>query len=391
MAEPWSNWAGSVSCTPCQRAEPASEAEIVAAVRRASELGVPLRVAGAGHSFQPVVATSGVLVSLDAWAGIVSCDPEARVATVRSGTILHDLGEPLLAAGLAFENLGDVDVQSIGGALGTGTHGTGHDLGNLPSQVRLLRIVSASGEILECSREVDADLFSAASVSLGALGVLSTATLKLLSAYRLHERVWHCSADEILAEVTARVSAHRHFEFFWYPQRDLVEAKTLDTTESPPSELPERKRERIGWSAHILPSVREARFHEMEYSVPAAVGIECFRAVRERIRTRWPDLQWPVEWRTLRSDDAWLSTAHGRETVTISIHQDGQLPFRELFTDIESIFREFAGRPHWGKIHGLRAAELANLYPHFEDFQRLRRRLDPEGRFLSEHLRELFE
>jgi len=391
MTEPWSNWAGSVSCTPCERSNPIREAEIVEAVQRAAELGVPLRVAGTGHSFQPVVATSGVLMSLVGWAGIVSCDRDAKHATVRAGTILHDLGDPLLAEGLAMANLGDIDVQALGGALGTGTHGTGQTLGNLPSQVTELRIVTASGDVVECSREKEAELFAAARVSLGAFGVLSTATLNLVPAYRLHERMWRCSADEILSEVDARVDAHRHFEFFWYPQADRVEAKTLDPTDAAPDELPDQKGERIGWSAHILPSVRELKFHEMEYSVPAEVGLECFLEVRERIRARWPDLQWPVEWRTLRADDAWLSTASERETVTISIHQDGRLPFREVFTDIESVFREYAGRPHWGKVHSLRAAELAELYPHFEDFQRLRRKLDPEGRFSSEHLRDLFE
>ena len=389
--EPWSNWAGSVTCSPAERYEPASEGEIVAAVRRAEELGVPLRVAGSGHSFQPVVATSGVLVTPGAWSGIVSCDPMRRTATVRSGTVLHDLGEPLLAKGLAMENLGDVDVQTIGGALGTGTHGTGPTLGNLPSQLHAMRLVLASGEVVECSRDHEPELFAAARVSLGALGVLSTATLRLVPAYRLHERIWRCDAEEILAEIESRVASHRHFEFFWYPGADRAEAKTLDPTDAEESELPDRKRERIGWSARVLPSVREQRFHEMEYSVPAEAGVECFRAVRARIRDRWPELEWPVEWRTLRADDAWLSTASGRETVTISIHQDGQLPFRELFTDVEAVFREFAGRPHWGKIHGLRAAQLAELYPRFAEFQALRRRLDPDGRFLSEHLRELFE
>ena len=370
---------------------PAREEEIAAAIGRAAELGVPLRVAGSGHSFQPVVATSGVLMSLDAWAGTTACDEEARTVTVRSGTILHDLGELLLAEGLAMENLGDVDVQSLGGALGTGTHGTGHTLGNLPSQLTAMRLVLASGEILECSRDVEPEVFAAARVSLGALGVLSTATLQLVPAYRLHERTWRCSAEEVVAELPGQVAEHRHFEFFWYPHADRAEAKSLDMTDAQPSDLPGRKGERIGWSSNVLPSPRELRFHEMEYSVPAEAGADCFRAVRERIQARWPDLQWPVEWRTLRSDDAWLSTASERETVAISIHQDVQLPFRDLFSDVESIFREHAGRPHWGKIHGLRSAELAELYPHFEDFCRVRRRLDPEGRFSSDHLRELFE
>jgi FAD/FMN-containing dehydrogenase len=387
----WSNWAGSVSCAPHEFAEPSCEDELAALIREAGEHDREVRVVGSGHSFQPVVATTGTLVSLANWRGITACDPDALTASVRAGTVLHDLGEPLLARGVAMENLGDVDVQSLGGALGTGTHGTGHTLGNLPSQVIGLRLMLANGDLLECSAEHEPEAFAAARVSLGALGIISTATLRLVPAFRLHERIWRCGAPEILEGIEERVAAHRHFEFFWYPPRDLVEAKALQPTDAEPSDLADREGERIGWSPHIIPSVRELRFHEMEYSVPAEVGSQCFRVVRDRIRARWPDLQWPVEWRTLRSDDAWLSTAHGRETVTISVHEDARLPFRELFADIEAIFREHAGRPHWGKIHGLRAAELAGLYPKWSEFQRTRRRLDPEGRFMNDHLRELFE
>jgi FAD/FMN-containing dehydrogenase len=385
----WTNWAGSVSCAPAGLPAPKSEAEIASLVRRAAAEGRSVRVVGTGHSFTPLVATSGYVVSLDDWAGIESHDASLLEATVRAGTKLHALGEALLALGLATANLGDIDVQSLGGALGTGTHGTGRSLPNLSAQVASLRLVLASGEVVECSAERDADLWRAARVSFGALGVISAARFRLLPAYRLHERVGRASLEEALERLPEAIAANRHFELFWFPARDRVETKAINPTAAEPASLAGRKYERIDWSCRILPSVRELKFNEMEYSVPAEAGLACMRAVAARMRTRWSDVQWPVEYRTLRADDAWLSTAHGRETVTISIHQDASLPWHELFGDLEAIFREYAGRPHWGKLHTLGAAELAGLYPRFGDFCALRRRLDPAGVFLNEHLRKL--
>jgi FAD/FMN-containing dehydrogenase len=385
----WSNWSGSVACAPAGLPRPRSEDEIAALVRRAAREGRSVRAAGSGHSFSPLVATSGYVVSLDEWAGVESVDASRLEATVRAGTKLRDLGEPLLSLGMAMENLGDVDVQSLGGALGTGTHGTGRGLRNLSAQVSALRLVLASGELVECSAEREPDLFAAARVSFGALGVVTAARLRLLPAYRLHERIERGGLAACLERLEEEIASNRHFEFFWYPQRDFVEAKRLNPTAAEPGDVADPKRERIGWSARILPSVRELEFNEMEYSVPAESGPACFRAVEARMRARWPAVEWPVEYRTLRRDDAWLSTAHGRETVTISIHQDARLPFRELFADLEAVFAEHAGRPHWGKVHTRRAEDLAALYPRFEDFRRLRRRLDPQGVLLNDHLRAL--
>jgi FAD/FMN-containing dehydrogenase len=385
----WANWAGSVACEPAELPRPKSETEISDAVRRASAAGRELRVVGTGHSFTPLVATSGAVVSLDDFAGVESHDASRLEATVRAGTKLSALGRDLLARGLATANLGDIDVQSVGGALGTGTHGTGPSLPNLSAQVKALRLVLASGDVVECSESRDPDLWRAARVSFGALGVISAARLRLLPAYRLHERVGRARLADVLERLPESIAAHRHFEFFWCPKRDFVETKAIDPTAEDPEAVAGRKYERIGWSSEILPSVRELRFHEMEYSVAAETGLDCMRAIEARMRAKWPDVEWPVEYRTLRADDAWLSTAHARDTVTISIHEDARLPFRELFGDLEAIFREHRGRPHWGKIHTRTAEELFALYPRFSDFCALRRELDPHGTFLNDHLRTL--
>jgi FAD/FMN-containing dehydrogenase len=329
-----------------------------------------------------------------------------REATVRAGTKQHDMGEDLLALGLAMANLGDVDVQSVAGAIGTGTHGTGRALANLSSLVTGMRLVTASGEILD-PRD-GSDLLPAARVSLGTLGVVSAVTLRLEPAYRLHERVWREPHAVCLDRLDERITGNVRYEFFWFPQSDEMECKTLNPTDRPvDADTPAGlvlgtpaaaagtvrepvERERVGWSARIIPSIRERKFNEMEYAVPAAAGPDCFRRVRERMQRRHPEVAWPVEYRTLAADDAWLSPAHGRDTVTISIHQDARLPYLNFFTDIEAIFLEHGGRPHWGKVHTRTAADLRGCYPRWDGFAAVRARLDPDGRFLNEHLQALF-
>ncbi len=387
----WQNWAGNVDCVPQHIVRPEHESEIVEWLAQAADDDLGVRVAGSGHSFMPLVATDGILFDLSSLSGIARFEHDANRAWVRAGTTLHALGELLHPAGLALQNLGDIDVQALGGALGTGTHGTGSTLPNLSARVSGLRILRADGQLVVLREDTDPDGLRAARVSLGALGVVTAARIDLVPAYRLHERVERLPMDALLTELDERVAASRHFEFFWYPGRDFAEAKHLQPTEASENDLPDVKYERIGWSHRILPSVRDDRFLEMEYSVPAAAGPDCFREIRARIGSHHPDLQWPVEYRTLHSDEAWLSTAHARETVTISIHQGQGLPHEALFADAEAIFAEHGGRPHWGKMHTQNAQSLGALYPRFEAFQSLRREWDPDGRFMNPALRRLFE
>lgn len=385
----WQNWSGRVQCVPAAIERPASEDAIADAVRAAEHAGRTLRVAGSGHSFTPLVATDGVLLSLDELRGVVSVDRDAQRASIRAGTKIADLGADLRASGLALANQGDVDVQALAGALGTGTHGTGATLGSISSQVRGMTIVTGSGEIVSCDAANDPELLEAARVSFGVLGVVTRATMQLVPAYRLHERVWKTAILDCLEHLDEHIRAHRHFEFFWYPHKDYAEMKALDATQRDVDPLDGVKGERIDWSDRVFPTVRDLRFNEMEYAVPRDAGEACFRAVRERMRTRHPDVVWPVEYRTVAADGGWLSPMHGRDSIAISIHQDASLPCDAFFADVEPIFREHGGRPHWGKIHYLRAPELAPLYPMWERFLETRRRLDPRGVFLNPHLREV--
>jgi FAD/FMN-containing dehydrogenase len=381
------NWSGSVVCEPAGVESPADEAALAALVAAASG---EVRVVGAGHSGTPLCATDGLLLRLDALAGVEAADREGLQATVSAGTRLCDLGEPLFAHGLGMQNLGDIDKQALAGAVGTGTHGTGPALGNISSTVDAVRLVDADGEIHSYSAETDRDLLRALRVSFGSLGVFSALRLRLTPAYRLHERIRRMPVDACLERLDEEIAQSRHFEFFWLPHKDVAEMKTLVLTDEEPSELPDLPYERIGWSARILPSERDVKFFEMEYAVPAEQGPQCFREVRAHMQKHHSDVLWPVEYRTVAADDAMLSNAHGRETVTISVHQDGSLPYREFFESVETIFWGHGGRPHWGKIHSLEADRLSTLYPEWDRFLAIREQLDPQGRFLNAHLRAVF-
>jgi FAD/FMN-containing dehydrogenase len=391
----FTNWAGNVSARPAAIWSPRSEDELAAMLRREPRRRV--RAIGSGHSFTPLGVTGGALVRLEALRGVIAIDPAARTAEVWAGTPLHALGEPLWDAGLSLENMGDIDRQTVAGAISTGTHGTGTALGSLSTQVIALHLLTAEGCALWSGDGNRGDLpLAAAALSLGALGVITRARLRLVPAYRLHERMWKVGFDQCLGELEERFSQHRHFEVFWFPQADLAAMKALDLTEldAEPTLYYDGERfegERIGPAHRVLPSARERRFVEMEYSVPAVAGTTCLVALRRLMRERHPTVRWPIEYRRVAADDLWLSPAHQRDVVTLSIHQGRGLPYRRFFADAEAVFRAHGGRPHWGKLHSLRAAELEALYPRWRSFRAVRQRLDPAGRFLNPHLRALLE
>lgn len=388
----WSNWSGSVKCTAQQVARPRTVDDVIAAVRAAERAGLGVRVVGSGHSFTPLGATDDTLVVLSRLRGVEDIDTEKHEATVLAGSKLYHLGKPLLEAGLAVENMPDIDRQAIAGAIATGTHGTGPTLGSLSTQVVGMSLVVASGDVVEIS-ENEPELLRAAQVSLGVLGVVTHVRLRLLPAYRLHERTRTASYEECVDTLASRIAENRHFEFFWVSGRDVCMMKTLNPTaveeDSETSDSQTLNGERIGPAHEIFPSARNTLFNEIEYSVPAEEGPECLAELRELMLGKHKSITWPLEYRTVAADDIFLSPAYGRATVTISAHQPTPLPYEPFFSDVESIFRNHSGRPHWGKIHTLEAADLEALYPQWDEFRKVRQRLDPDGRFLSPYLRRL--
>lgn len=434
MTAAWSNWSGWVKSWPEALPQPASEEALCKTIASAA---VPVRVAGRGHSFTPLVASQGTIISLQGLSGVVDHDPETLTARIKAGTSIRDLGPELFERGLALLNQGDIDRQAIAGAVGTGTHGTGGDIGSLSSAVKGFRLVTASGEVLNCSATENSDVFDAGRVSIGSLGVMSEITMQCREPYALAESGGRMPIEEALAQVTSLRDKHRHFEFFWFPFAKEAIVKFLD--EVPGTPKPRHRRPdgedsrddkffrtlcnlaivapflrgalqrfitsnsgsryssgsltgegRIRWSHDAFPSDRNVLFNEMEYAVPAERGPDCVRDVGTYIRSCGINNMFPIEYRYVAGDDAWLSPFYQRDSVTISVHQYHRQPYDKLFAGIEAIFRRYEGRPHWGKLHTLTYDDLAAIYPRFEDFVALRQRLDPEGKFLNPHLKAMF-
>jgi len=425
----WKNWSGYVDCPETPVLMPESDEALAQALRAAGGEGRNVRVVGGGHSFSPLVATNGVIVSLDRLQGVLEVDAAARSARVRAGTRLFTLGAALAEHGLAMENLGDINVQSIAGATSTGTHGTGRDFGNLATQVTALKFLDADGAERIAHPDIDAALFAGGRIALGSLGVLTELTLRLVPAYRLRLVRDSMRLDDCLARADEFTATHRNFEFYWLPHTDAVLTKAWDLTDAPvdeqgfgrwvsdvllenmafgvlcrlgravPSWCPPLSRfcasmlsrsEQVDASHSMLSTVRQVRFNEMEWSLPAERGADALREIKAFIERRDFPLMFPLEYRWVRGDDLWLSPNFGRDSVHISVHQFQGMPFERYFDGVQAICLDHGGRPHWGKVHSLKAAQLARLYPRWDDFLALRERMDPHGRFLTPYLRQLF-
>ena len=391
------NWSGSISFTPQKVARPTDEADVIRLVRRARRRGRGVRPIGSGHSSTPLMSTDDVLVSMDRMSGVVEADPHMRWAKILPGTGLSDLGAELERHGLAMENLGDVDYQTIAGALGTGTHGSGVTLGNLSSTMIGGRLVTGDGEVVPFGVDAGEDaadpLVRAAQVSLGSLGILTSVTLRLEEAHELHRNNRMTHIDWVLEHFEELVRSNRSVDFYWYPRSDLAQVRMLNKPGEEPDLMPpgELKEDVIGPNYEVIPNDRHLKFEEMEYMLPLDTLLEAFRQVRQRVKdVHRSQVGWRVLVRTIAADQAMISNAQHRQTMTIALLQNNSLPYEGYFDDLEPLFRSFRGRPHWGKKHSLKAPQLRMLYPEWTDFQAVRRSLDPDGIFLNDYLRELF-
>ncbi len=396
----WTNWVGNQTCEPAELATPASEDEVSALVASASAV----RVAGAGHSFTPVVATDGLLLDLSGLGGIRSIDAERRRVVVGPATTIGAFGEPLWAVGLALANQGDIVAQQIAGAVSTATHGSGLQLGCFSSSVRRVRLVTAAGDVVEVGED-DPELLHAAQVSVGMLGVMTELELEVATAYRLRERIEHWSWDEAWEGFDEVAREHRHYSFFWMPSEDSAalyglaspgesltdrcHVKIYDEVDpsTPDSDEPHR---RVGPAHVIYPMVYEPNFHELEYFVPFERGREALAAMRELMLRSLPASVFPMEVRTVGRDDAFLSHSYQRETVVISVSGTPGTDYWPYLRDVDRLLGEFDARVHWGKLHFLTRDQLYERYPRADDFVEARRRLDPDGVFLNAHLAPLF-
>lgn len=424
----WENWARTEKVRP-QRVEfPATVAAVRRAVQAAAARNLRIKAVGAGHSFSGIAVAPGTLLDLSDLSGLVAVDRERSRARLLAGTRLHRIPRLLRPHGLAMANLGDIDRQSISGAISTGTHGTGTAFGGISTQVVAATIVTADGDLLTVDEDENAELLPAVALGLGALGILVDVTLQCVPAFGLHAVEQAEPLDEVLAGLLARLAAADHFEFYWFPHTDRAQTKT--NTRMPESEPLQRLSpvrrwvddRLIGTAAHqvactvgsvvppLVPAInrvsaavwgsrtfsdhsdrvfataRGVRFREMEYAVPIERLAEAFGALREMIAASGWRIDFPLEVRTAAADDLWLSTAHGRASGYIAVHRYRRADPAPYFAAVEEIMLAHDGRPHWGKMHNLGAATLRERYPRFDDFVALRDRLDPHRMFANAYL-----
>jgi len=425
----WTNWARDEACSPAAFERPGSVAEVSAAVRAAAAAGRTVRVAGSGHSFTPCVLTDGTLLSLERMGRVLDVDREAGLVRVEAGITLHACSEALAAHGLAFENLGDIDVQSIAGATATGTHGTGARLRNLSSALHAVELVTGDGEVVELDATSDPDGWRAARVSVGALGVVTAVTLRAVPAFTLRGVDAARPLDEILPRLDELADTHDHFEFFTFPHSPLALTRTNTRVDEPPAprsrasewlhdELLTNRafglacrigRARPAWiprinrlvsraagttvrvdrSDRIFASPRSVRFTEMEYAIPRANAREALEAVRALVPRRGFAVPFPFEVRFVAADDALLSPAGGRDTCYIAAHMFEGMAWEPYLRAVEEVMRGYDGRPHWGKRHFRSAEDLAPAYPEWDRFQEVRDRLDPGRVFTNAYVADV--
>jgi FAD-linked oxidoreductase len=425
----WKNWSGEVTCFPADIQCPTSIEEVVHLVKKCRKAGRKMRVVGSGHSFTPLVSTDEVMVTLDYLTGVISIDEEREIAEVWAGTKLKHLGAELYAYGFSQENLGDINKQSIAGAISTGTHGTGSRYGSIATQLVSITAVLANGEVVTCSEKENQTLFKAMQVSLGLLGIIVKVEIHIVPALHFRHESYRVGLEECLDELEKWKDNNRHFEFFWFPHTDIAQVKTMNEVDL--ANMVRNRQE--GWkkfvvengmywfvsegcrflpkmskaishlSAKVVPETTEVgpshqlfatprlvKFNEMEYSVPAEALKAIILEMREAMYQYQFDVHFPVECRYVKGDDIFLSPAYKRDSAYIAVHMYKGMQYQDYFRVMEEIFQRYEGRPHWGKMHSFSYEKIKKSYPMFTEFLSLQKQVDPDAMFANDYLRGIF-
>ncbi|MET0447485.1 MAG: D-arabinono-1,4-lactone oxidase [Aeromicrobium sp.] len=422
----WQNWGRSVESHPVRIAHPASTAEVVTIVREAVAAGLSVKAVGASHSFTAIAATDGVLLKLDRMSAIVATDTALGRVRVQAGISLHDLNPQLGTRGLALPNLGDVDPQSVAGAVSTGTHGTGGSLFGISQAVVGVQLVTADGQVLEIDEQHP--WFGASRVTLGALGIVTEVTLQCVPAFLLHAREEPMALPAVLEQLDSLVGDNDHFEFYWFPHTEKTSTKrnnrVVEGTERQPlggfrhwlddeflsntafeavnrvvakrrSWIPRLNdiagsalsaREYVDDSYNVFVSSRTVRFREAEFAMPREALPDVLGELATWFGAGHENISFPIEVRFTAADDVWMSTGHERDNCYVAVHQYWRSDYREYFAAAQDIFTAHEGRPHWGKIHSLDAGYFAERYSRFGDFVAIRDELDPGRTFSNPYL-----
>jgi FAD-linked oxidoreductase len=436
----WHNWAGNFSASPRRFAAPISAADVAAEVRRAAADGETIRMTGSGHSFTPAAVVDDVLLRPDRLTAIRSIDAAAGTVTVEAGCPLHVLNAELLARSLSLANMGDIQVQTVAGATQTGTHGTGRDVAGMAAQISGLELVLADGRIVSCSADRPdgglagpdgnpSNLLDAARVGLGALGIVTALTFRVVPAFLLEAREEPMSWSQVMTQLDELTADNEHFEFYWFPHSEGCLTKRNNRSEGPARPLPRWRyllddeflsnsvfglanqvgrripavipsinsvsaralgsRTYVDAAYKVFTSPRRVRFKEEEYAIPRAALSDVLAEVRSLFQRRDWRISFPIEVRVTPSDDVWLSTAYGRDSAYIAIHVFHSAPHEQYFNDVEAVMTSVGGRPHWGKMHTRDAGYLRGAYPRMDEFIALRDHLDPDRRFGNAYLRQV--
>ena len=416
----WQNWSGLQQSQPKHIFQPRTVDELSTMVASQAKC----RVVGAGHSFSPLVCTNDTLISLDQLTGLVSHNQQMCQSTLYAGTRLHQLDTYLKPINQALINQGDIDQQSLAGAVSTGTHGTGQTLQCLSALVAGFELITANGDVLWCDNQQHREIFEAGRVALGSFGVFSKITMQNMLRYTLKEQVNLVPLPDILGHMDQWKTEHRHIEALVFVYGNDAILKSLDLSRDPiqPRKAPWPSDDTVltgcseltrhfpalnpylqkllgvfvkpttfvDWSSKIFPTPRHTRFNEMEYQIPAAQGLACLEEVILTLRKHKAPVFFPIEYRYVKGDDIWLSPFYQQDSASISIHQYHKQDCQQIFKLVEPIFQKYQGRPHWGKMHNMGAQQLQALYPHWEAFMQLREQLDPQQKWLNSHLQYLF-
>ena len=422
----WTNWSGLSTAHPMGELTPHDARDVVDAVLSARHQYLVVKMPGTGHSFTDIALTDGLLLRPDSLRGVVGVDRDAMTITVLAGTPLHELNAALEKLGLSLHNMGDIDEQTIAGAISTGTHGTGGRVASLSAQVAGLEMVTGDGTLLRADAEENPDVLALARIGLGALGILTSVTLRVEPLFTLAAHEAPMRWDEALDRFDELAGSNEHFEMYWFPHTDRLLTKRNNRSLEPAEPLSrfrawlddEFLSNRVfGWSNRltnlrpalvprlndisgralserrysdvphkVFTSPRRVVFREMEYAVPREAGVEALREARALIDASDWRISFPVEIRVCPADDVPLSTAYARDSVYLAFHTNTQTDHTDYFHGIEEIMRGHDGRPHWGKLHTRTAADLAPAYPRWQEFQALRDRLDPDRVFTNAYL-----
>lgn len=403
-SQPWSNWSLLATSTPAYTMKPRTESEVADCVRFAIASGLPVRPVGTGHSWTGLCTTDGVQIDVSGLTGVTVVDRARKRVAVKAGTTIWDLGEALWDEGFSLKNQGDIDVQTVAGALSTGTHGSGIELGILASSVRRVRLVNGLGELVDITEE-DSDALRAAQVSLGMLGIIVEVELDVVDRYYLEEEVTYPTWDELLDGWERDVAGNRHSSWFWFPDdtspplyqlpvpegrsvADCAHLRRINVADGPARQIDTERR--VDRNYLIYHGEFTGPYYEFEIFVPAEHAREAVTRIRRIVRTTRPDEKFPVQPRWVKGDDALLSPAYMTDSVGISVSGNAATDYNDYFREVYAALAEFGPRMHWGKVHFLGRQELEKMYPEFATFQDVRTRFDPHGIFLNEYTRELF-